>query len=146
MHESDLEKQLMAKLQTFLLELGNGFCFEAQQKRILIDDTHYFVDLIFYHRILKCHILVELKLEEFSHNNVGQLNTYVNWYKQNMMTKGDNPPIGILLCTRKNHMLVEYALAGMDNNLFISKYQLELPNKAEMQKFIEREMKIEQDS
>ncbi|HPN87574.1 MAG TPA: PDDEXK nuclease domain-containing protein, partial [Smithella sp.] len=133
MSESHLEDQLLNKLQDFLLELGHGFCFEARQKRILIGDTHNFVDLVFYHRILKCHVLVELKLEHFSHENIGQLNTYVSWYKKNMMTEGDNPPIGILLCTQRDQTLVEYALAGMDNGLFVSKYQLELPKKEEMQ-------------
>lgn len=140
MSESHLEDQLLDKLQDFLLELGHGFCFEARQKRILIGDTHNFVDLVFYHRILKCHILVELKLEKFSHENIGQLNTYVSWYKKNMMTQGDNPPIGILLCTQRDQTLVEYALAGMDNGLFVSKYQLELPKKEDMQRFIEEQV------
>jgi predicted nuclease of restriction endonuclease-like (RecB) superfamily len=137
MSESHLEDQLLNKLQEFLLELGYGFCFEARQKRMLIGDTHKFVDLVFYNRILKCHVLVELKLEQFSHESIGQLNTYVSWYKKNMMTEGDYPPVGILLCTQRDHALVEYALAGMDNGLFVSKYQLELPKKEEMQRFIE---------
>ncbi|MDL2328286.1 PDDEXK nuclease domain-containing protein [Desulfosarcina sp. OttesenSCG-928-A07] len=137
MSESHLEQQLAEKLQGFLLELGHGFCFEARQKRILIGNEHFFVDLVFYHRILKCHVLVELKLEQFSHENLGQLNTYVSWYRKNMMTQGDNPPVGILLCTDKNQSLVEYALAGMDNHLFVSKYLLELPTKEEMQRFID---------
>ena len=141
MSESHLEEQLLDKLQDFLLELGHGFCFEARQKRILVGDRHYFVDLVFYHRLLKCHVLVELKLEEFSHENIGQLNTYVSWYQKNMMTEGDNPPMGILLCTHKDHTLVEYALAGMDNGLFVSKYQLELPKKEEMQQFIEKQVR-----
>jgi len=141
MSESHLEAQLTEKLQAFLLELGHGFCFEARQKRILIGDEHFFVDLVFYHRILKCHVLVELKLEKFSHENLGQLNTYVNWYRRHMMTEGDNPPVGILLCTDKNHALVEYALAGMDNQLFVSKYLLELPQKEEMQLFIDEQLR-----
>lgn len=141
MSESHLEEQLTSKLQEFLLELGHGFCFEARQKRILIGDEHYFVDLVFYHRILKCHVLVELKLQKFSHENLGQLNTYVSWYRQHMMTVGDNPPVGILLCTDKNHALVEYALAGMDNQLFVSKYQLELPDKEQMQRFIDEQLR-----
>lgn len=141
MNESHLEAQLIDKLEDFLLELGNGFCFEARQKRILIGGEHFFVDLVFYHRILKCHVLVELKLEPFSHENIGQLNTYVSWYRRNMMGAGDNPPIGILLCTDKNSALAEYALAGMDNNLFVSKYLLELPDKAKMQAFIEQQVK-----
>jgi predicted nuclease of restriction endonuclease-like (RecB) superfamily len=141
MRESDLEDALLDQLQEFLLELGHGFCFEARQKRILIGDTHGFVDLIFYHRILKCHVLVELKTETFTHENIGQLNTYVSWYRKNMMVEGDNPPIGILLCTQKDHTLVEYALAGMDNQLFVSKYQLALPEIEEMQQFLEEALR-----
>ena len=141
MGESSLEDALLDKLEGFLLELGHGFCFEARQKRILIGSQHCFVDMVFYHRILKCHVLIELKIDEFSHEHLGQLNTYVSWFKKNVMTKGDNPPVGILLCTAKDHALVEYALAGMNNKLFVSKYQLELPKKEEMQKFIEEQMR-----
>ena len=129
------------KLQEFLLELGHGFCFEARQKRILIGDSHGFVDLVFYHRILKCHVLIELKLEEFSHQNIGQLNTYVSWYARNVKADDDNPPICILLCTQKDHALAEYALAGMDNQLFVSKYQLHLPPREQLQKELERMLK-----
>ena len=141
--ESDLEDQLLGNLQEFLLELGHGFCFEARQKRILIGDTQFYIDLVFYHRVLKCHVLIELKVAEFNHENIGQLNTYVSWYRANEMREGDNPPIGILLCTGKDSTLVEYALAGMDNNLFVSKYLLELPSKQEMQAFLERYLKQE---
>lgn len=141
MSESHLEEQLIRKIEAFLLELGHGFCFEARQKRILIGDTHYFVDLVFYHRILKCHVLVELKLAEFSHENIGQLNTYVSWYRQKMMTMGDNPPIGILLCTHKSASLAEFALAGMDNQLFVSKYQLELPKREEIARFLAEKLR-----
>ena len=141
MGESDLETALIEKLQDFLLELGHGFCFKARQKRILIGSRHCFVDLVFYHRILKCHVLIELKIDEFQHEHLGQLNTYVSWYKKNIMADGDNPPIGILLCTQKDHTLVEYALAGMGDNLFVSKYQVELPKKEEMEKFIEEQVR-----
>ncbi len=141
MSESHLEEELLNNLQEFLLELGHGFCFEGSQKRILIGNTHYFVDLVFYHRILKCHVLVELKLAGFNHENIGQLNTYLSWYKENVMVEGDNPPIGILLCTEKDQPLVKYALAGRDDNLFVSKYQLELPKKEEMERFIEEKLK-----
>lgn len=141
--ESQLEDKLLDNLQEFLLELGHGFCFEARQKRILIGDTQFYVDLVFYHRILKCNILVELKLAEFNHENVGQLNTYVSWYRANEMREGDNPPIGILLCTGKDSTLVEYALAGMDNNLFVSQYMLELPSEDEMQAFLTAALKEE---
>jgi predicted nuclease of restriction endonuclease-like (RecB) superfamily len=140
MGESDLEDALLDKLQDFLLELGHGFCFEARQKRILIGESYNFVDLVFYHRVLKCHVLLELKVSEFSHEHLGQLNTYVSWYKRNQMTAGDNPPIGILLCTRKDHALVEYALADMDKRLFVSKYQVELPSREEMQRFLATEL------
>lgn len=143
MSESKLEDSLLNKIQEFLLELGRGFCFEARQKRILIGGEHYFVDLVFYHRILKCHVLIELKVAQFTHEYLGQLNTYLNWYKANEMVEGDNPSIGILLCTQKNHALVEYALAGMENNLFVSRYQLELPKKEEFEKFLEAELKEE---
>ena len=141
MGESEIEDALLDKLQEFLLELGYGFCFEARQKRILIGSKQCFVDMVFYHRILKCHVLIELKVDEFNHEHLGQLNTYVNWYKKNVMAESDNPPVGILLCTQKDHALVEYALAGMNNKLFVSKYQLELPKKEEMQKFIEEQMR-----
>lgn len=143
MSESDLEDALLDKLQDFLLELGHGFCFEARQKRILIGDRHGFVDLVFYHRILKCHVLLELKTDEFSHEHIGQLNTYVSWYGKNMMTEGDNPPVGILLCTQKDHALLEYALAGMSNQLFVSKYQMQLPGREEMQRFVEEQIRKE---
>jgi predicted nuclease of restriction endonuclease-like (RecB) superfamily len=138
--ESDLEQALLDNLQAFMLELGHGFCFEARQKRITIGSEYFFVDLVFYHRILKCHILIELKVEEFKHVNLAQLNTYLNYYKKNEKQEDDNPPVGILLCTDKNHALVEYATAGIDNNLFVSKYQLILPTKEELRKFIENEI------
>ncbi len=138
--ESRLEDALLDRLQEFLLELGHGFCFEARQQRIVIGGEYCFVDLVFYHRVLKCHVLVELKVDAFRHEYLGQLNTYVNWYRRHAATPGDNPPVGILLCTRKNHALVEYALAGMDNKLFVRKYQLELPKKEEIRKFLESQM------
>ena len=135
--ESDLEKALVAHLRDFLLELGQGFCLEAQQKSIVIGNTRGFVDLVFYHRVLKCHVLVELKVDEFRHEHIGQLNTYVTWYRKHIMAKGENPPIGLLLCTQKDHALVEYALAAINNRLFVSKYQMQLPGKEELQRFLE---------
>lgn len=134
--ESDLEAALVENLREFLLELGHGFCLEAQQKSIVIGKTRGFVDLVFYHRILKCHVLVELKVDEFRHEHLGQLNTYVTWYRKHMMSAGDNPPVGLLLCTDKDHALVHYATASMDNQLFVSKYAVELPSKAELEKFL----------
>lgn len=144
MSESHLEDQLLDKLQEFLLELGRGFCFEARQKRILIGDTYGFVDLVFYHRVLRCHVLLDLKLEAFSHENIGQLNTYVTWYRKHMMVEGDNPPVGILLCARKDHALAEYVLGGMANRLFVSKYQLHLPKPEQLQRELERSLEKEQ--
>ncbi len=142
--ESDVEDALLDNVQEFLLELGHGFCLEARQKSIVIGQTRGFVDLVFYHRVLKCHVLIELKVDEFRHEHLGQLNTYVTWYRKHMMADGDNPPIGLLLCTQKDHALVEYAMAAIDSRLFVSKYQLELPSKKDLQRFLEekrREMK-----
>ena len=138
MSEGHLEDALLDKLQGFLLELGHGFCFEARQKRLLIGGEHFFVDLVFYHRILKCHVLIELKNDAFKHEHLGQLNSYLGYYQQNEMSEGDQPPIGILLCTRKNLELVEYALAGMSNKLFVSRYQVQLPGKDEMAAFLHK--------
>lgn len=140
--ESDLEAVLIERLQNFLLELGHGFCFEGRQKRLLIGGESFFVDLVFYHRVLKCHVLVELKVDEFHHEHLGQLNTYVSYYRMHEMTEGDEPPVGILLCTSKNHALVEYALAGMDNRLFVSKYLLQLPQPDELQHYIEEQRRL----
>jgi predicted nuclease of restriction endonuclease-like (RecB) superfamily len=141
MGESDLEDALLDRVQEFLLELGRGFCFEARQKRIRIGGDSFFIDLVFYHRILKCHVLIELKAGEFRHEHLGQLNTYVNWFRKHEMADGDNPPVGLLLCTRKNYALIEYALAGMDSQLFVSRYQIELPKKEELKQFLEMELK-----
>ena len=140
MTERGLEDALLDKLQAFLIELGHGFCFEARQKRLLIGNEHCFVDLVFYHRILKCHVLVELKNDAFRHEHLGQLNAYVSYYKQQQMTEGDQPPIGILLCTQKNHEMVQFALADMNNKLFVSRYQLQLPAAGEMEEFLRRAM------
>lgn len=137
LYESNLEQALLFKIESFLLELGYGFCFEARQKRILIGEEYFFVDLVFYHRVLKCHVLIELKVGGFSHEALGQLNTYLNWYKAHAMTEGDNPPVGLLLCTEKNHTLVQYACAGMDNQVFVSKYQVRLPGTEEIREFVE---------
>ena len=134
--ESDLENALITHLQEFLLEMGKGFCFEARQKRMIIDDKYYFADLVFYNRILHCNVIVELKDDEFKHADLSQLNAYVSYFRENEMQEGDNPPIGILLCTRKGEKMVEYALAGMDNNLFVSTYMLSLPNKETLQNFL----------
>ncbi|NMG48996.1 DUF1016 family protein [Azoarcus communis] len=138
MSEGQLEDALLDRLQDFLLELGHGFCFEARQKRLLIGGEHFFVDLVFYHRILKCHVLIELKNDAFKHEHLGQLNSYVGYYQKHEMAEGDQPPVGILLCTRKNEELVEYALAGMSNQLFVSRYQVQLPGKDEIAAFLHK--------
>jgi predicted nuclease of restriction endonuclease-like (RecB) superfamily len=134
--EGDLEDALVSHLQEFLLEMGKGFCFEARQKRIIIDDEYYFADLVFYNRLLHCSIIVELKNDEFRHEHIGQLNAYVSYYAEKEMMSGDNPPIGILLCTHKGQKMVEYALGSLDSQLFVSTYQLQLPNREELEKFI----------
>ena len=134
--EKDLENSLLAHLEEFLLELGKGFCFEARQKRIIIDDEYYFADLVFYHRILHCNVICELKNDEFKHEYLGQLNAYVSYYRENEMHDGDNPPVGILLCTKKGKKMVEYAIAGMSNQLFVSTYMLQLPDKTSLEKFL----------
>lgn len=138
--EKDIENALIDHLQDFLLELGKGFCFESRQKRIIIDDEYYYPDLVFYNRILHCGVIIELKDEEFSHQNLGQLNAYVSHYKEQEMQPGDNPPIGILLCTRKGKKMVEYALAGMDNQLFVSTYMLQLPDKKTLEDFLLKQL------
>ena len=138
--EHDLENALISHLQEFILELGKGFCLESRQKRIIIDDEYYYPDLVFYNRILHCGVIIELKNEEFSYENFGQLNAYVSHYRENEMQPGDNPPIGILLCTRKGKKMVEYALAGMDNQLFVSTYMLQLPDKKTLENFLLKQL------
>jgi len=137
--ESDLEQAIIDHLQSFLLEMGKGFCFEARQKRITFGNTHYRIDLVFYHRILKCHVLVDLKLGEFSHADAGQMNVYLNYYQENEMSEGDNPPIGIILCANKDNQLVKYATTGMAQQLFVSQYLIHLPSEAELAQFIQNE-------
>lgn len=139
--ESDLETALLDNLQQFIIELGNGFCLEARQKRILIGDTYYFVDLVFYHRVLKCHVLVELKIGAFEHGDIGQLNTYLNFFKAGIAEPNDNPPVGILLVAEKDHALVKYATAGMDENLFVQQYLVKLPSQEQLVNHIENELK-----
>jgi predicted nuclease of restriction endonuclease-like (RecB) superfamily len=139
--ESDLEQALLDHLQEFLLELGYGFCFEARQKRILIDDEYYFIDLVFYHRILKCHVLVDLKIEKFKHSHAGQMNAYLNYYRNEVIQEYDNPPVGILLCTDKGETMVKYATAGLEHSVFVQKYMLALPGKEELEKYLMNELK-----
>jgi len=139
--ESDLETALLDQLQEFILELGNGFCFEARQKRILIGNEYYFIDLVFYHRILKCHVLIDLKIGKFEHGDIGQLNTYLNYFKAEIDEKSDNAPVGILLVAEKDSALVKYATAGMDENLFVQQYLIKLPSTEQLRTYIENELK-----
>jgi predicted nuclease of restriction endonuclease-like (RecB) superfamily len=134
--ESDLEQAIINHLQKFLMELGHGICFEARQKRITFDNTHYYIDLVFYHRILKCNILIDLKLGEFNHSDAGQMNLYLNYYKDNELSEGDNDPIGIILCANKNEQLVKYATGGLSQKVFVSKYLINLPKEEELKKII----------
>lgn len=139
--ESDLEKALLDNLQQFIGELGYGFCFEARQKRILLGGKYYIIDLVFYHRILKCHVLIDLKIGEFEHGDIGQLNTYLSFYKSEIREPEDKLPVGILLVAEKDHSLVKYATAGMDKNLFVQEYMLKLPDAKILQQYIEKELK-----
>ncbi len=138
--ESELEQAILDHLQKFLMELGTGFCFEARQKRITFDNTHYRIDLVFYHRILKSHILIDLKIGKFDHADAGQMNVYLNYYKDNEMSDGDNPPIGLILCGSKGEALAKYATSGIDNQLFVSKYLVQLPDKRVLENFIKKEI------
>lgn len=139
--ETELEEALINHLQEFILELGNGFCFEARQKRILIGDEYFFIDLVFYHRVLKCHVLIELKTEEANSKHIGQLKTYINYYKKKIVQLNDNPPVGILLVTDQNKALVEYAIADSDIDIFVSQYLIQLPDKKQLETFILNELK-----
>ena len=138
-NESDLEELILNHLQQFLVELGTGFCFEARQKRITFDNTHYKIDLVFYHRILKSHILIDLKIGKFYPEDAGQMTFYLNYYKDNEMMKDDNPPIGIILCGDKNETLVKYS-TNTDNQLFVSQYLVKLPKKKVLENFIKKEL------
>jgi len=137
--EGHLEERIISHLQHFLQELGRGFCFEHRQRRITFDNRHYHIDLVFYHRILKCHVLLDLKIGEFDHGDAGQMNVYLNYYKDNESAKGDNEPIGIILCSGKNEALVKYATMGLSQQVFVSKYLINLPKVEELQKIIEEE-------
>lgn len=130
--EGDLEKRLIDNLEHFLLELGQGFAFVGRQYKITLANRHFYVDLVFYHRILKCFVLIDLKQGEVEHNDIGQMNLYLNYFTKEESVAGDNPPIGLVLGTYNDHVLVEYALAGISNQLFVSKYMLYLPDKEKL--------------
>lgn len=134
--ESELETLLLDHLRDFIIQLGNGFCFEARQKRIRNGDEFYFIDRMFYHRIHKAHILLEVKIALFNHAHVSQLYSYLNYYKAEVVEPGDNPPIGILLVTDKNDALVQYTTAGLDEQIFVTKYKLRLPPEQQLKDII----------
>ncbi len=136
--EKDLEHQLVEKLGHFLLELGKGFAFIGQQYRITLNNSHYYVDLVFYHRILKCFVLIDLKRGKADHHDIGQMNLYLNYFKKEENTDGDGEPIGIVLAADKDEILVEYATGSISNQLFVSKYQIYLPKK----ELLEQELRI----
>jgi predicted nuclease of restriction endonuclease-like (RecB) superfamily len=142
--EKELETKLIDKLQDFLLELGKGFTFVGRQFRITLDNRHYHVDLVFYHRILRCFVLIDLKTGKVQHEDIGQMNMYLNYFRAEQNVDGDTDPIGIVLCADKHEILVEYALGGISNQLFVSKYQLYFPDTEELQRELEAVMDKEE--
>lgn len=139
--ESKLEQSLIGHLQEFILELGKGFTFVARQKRVTIDNEHYHIDLVFYHRILKCLVLIDLKVGKIDHKDIGQMNFYLNYIKDKEMLQGENSPVGIILCTEssRSKVFIEYALGGLSNKVFVSRYKLYLPTKRELEIEIKKE-------
>lgn len=144
MTEKHLEQKIIDNLQQFLLELGKGFTFVARQYRISIRNKHYSIDLVFYHRILKCFVLIDLKTKKVAHSDIGQMNLYLNYFKKEENVEGDNEPIGIILSAEKDEVMVEYAMGGISNKIFVSKYQLYLPDKKLLQKEVKAIMEKNQ--
>jgi predicted nuclease of restriction endonuclease-like (RecB) superfamily len=136
--EKHLEQKIIDNLQKFILELGKGFAFIARQFRITLNNKHYHVDLVFYHRILKCFVLIDLKIKAVEHYDIGQMNLYLNYFETEQNVEGDNPPIGIILSKFKDDVTVEYAIRGITNKIFVSKYQLYLPDKKLLKKKIKQ--------
>jgi predicted nuclease of restriction endonuclease-like (RecB) superfamily len=132
-HEKDLEKRLIEQLQEFLLELGKGFAFVGKQYKIHVEGRFFRVDLVFYHRILKCFVLIDLKKNEVEHGDIGQMNFYLNYFREEENTAGDNEPIGIILAREKSELVVRYATTNINANLFVAKYQLYLPKRDELE-------------
>jgi predicted nuclease of restriction endonuclease-like (RecB) superfamily len=143
--ETDLETRLCDHLQPFLLELGKGFTFVGRQYRITLNNTHYRVDLVFYHRILRCFVLIDLKINDVEHHDIGQMNMYLGYFAAEENTEGDNPPIGIILTRNKDELLVEYATYEMNSQLFVQKYQLYLPDREELRRELELTLQIAED-
>ena len=132
--ESQLEQAVIDKLAHFLLEMGKGFTFVARQKRITMINRHYFIDLVLYNRFLKCFVLVDFKRGELTHADAGQMNFYLNYFRENEVTEGENPPIGIILCSKNNSVYAKYVLGNMSNKIFASRYKLTLPTEKELDK------------
>lgn len=132
MLESDLEKALVAQIEKFLLELGRGFMFVGTQQRVTLNNTRYYVDMVFYNKILRAYVLIELKTTKLTPEAAGQLNMYLNYYAAEVNDPDDNPPIGIILCTEKDSVAAEYALGGLSNNIFASRYVLYMPDKEQL--------------
>jgi predicted nuclease of restriction endonuclease-like (RecB) superfamily len=130
--ESQLEQAIIDKLQYFLLEMGKGFSFVARQKRITIANRHYYIDLVFYNRLLRCFVLIDLKTGELDHADIGQMNFYLNYFKENEKTEDENDPIGLILCAKKDDIFAKYVLGGLSNKVFASKYKLALPSEKEL--------------
>lgn len=141
--KTDLEQRLITHLQSFLLELGKGFAFIGRQYRITLGNRNHYVDLVFYHRILKCFVLIDLKREEASYQDVGQMNMYLGYFESEENTESDNPPIGIVLAKEKDELVIQYAMHNISSQLFVQKYQLYLPNKDELSKVIEDQLNSE---
>jgi len=139
--EKKLEKRLLDNLQSFLLELGKGFTFVGRQYRITLNNEHYKVDLVFYHRILRCFVLIDLKTSKVQHGDIGQMNMYLGYFAHEENIEGDSPPIGIVFSREKDDLLVKYATFGMNSQLFVSKYQLYLPNEEELRKRLEEALR-----
>ena len=138
-YESDLEQVLITHLQKFLLELGRGFSFVARQKRITFDGRHFRIDLVFYNYILKCFVLIDLKVGDLTHQDLGQMQMYVHYYERELMNEGDNPPIGIVLCADKSESVVKYTLPENETQIFASKYKLYLPSEEELLRELKQE-------
>ncbi|AAM06367.1 TPA: DUF1016 domain-containing protein [Methanosarcina acetivorans] len=140
--EKDLEALLISRLQEFLLELGAGFAFVERQKRITVDGDHYYIDLVFYNYILKCFVLIDLKLGKLTHQDIGQIDFYVRYFEKEEKQPGDNPTIGLILCSNKNEAMVKYTLLNESKTLFASKYKLYLPSEEELKKELTREREL----
>ena len=138
----ELESALIEHLQKFLLELGKGFSFVARQKRISLDDENFYIDLVFYNYVVKCLVLLDLKIGKLTHQDIGQMQMYVNYYTRELMNEGDNKPIGIILCADKSEALVKYTLADNNRQIFASKYQLHLPTEEELREELIKEKDI----